>query len=166
MPPFQQVSLSNFCPVRAAPVNCKCCYCEGEMSRSNTSRLSQAHRTGPQGAETRKNRLSSVATLTIEFQTASGSNVSTIIVKLLNFMKWVSMAEQLHTSLRSPCGMPSGGRSGVKLDTIRLCSRKMFYRDQSYHHVSSANLMMVLASCASTHLWVNREYRRGLSTHP
>ena len=56
----------------------------------------------------RKNRLSSVATLTTEFQTTSGSNVSTNTVRE-SFMKWVSMAEQLHTSLRSPCAMPSVG---------------------------------------------------------
>ncbi|CAB1349934.1 unnamed protein product [Coregonus sp. 'balchen'] len=35
LPPFQQVSSSNFCPARAAPVNCKFCYCEVETSRSN-----------------------------------------------------------------------------------------------------------------------------------
>ena len=35
MPPFQQVSLSNFCPARAAPVNSKCCYCEVEIFRRN-----------------------------------------------------------------------------------------------------------------------------------
>jgi hypothetical protein len=35
MPPFKQVSSSNFCPARAAPVNCKCCYCEVETFRSN-----------------------------------------------------------------------------------------------------------------------------------
>ena len=33
-------------------------------------------------------------------------------------MKWVSMAEQPHTSLRSPSAMPSVGWSGVKLTTI------------------------------------------------
>ena len=32
---FQQVSQSNFCPARAASVNCKCCYCKVEMSSSN-----------------------------------------------------------------------------------------------------------------------------------
>ena len=37
MLPFQQVSSSNFCPARAAQVNCKCCYCEVETSRSNNS---------------------------------------------------------------------------------------------------------------------------------
>ena len=31
----------------------------------------------------------------------------------LNFMKWVSMAEQPHTSLRSPCALPSVGWCGV-----------------------------------------------------
>ena len=40
----------------------------------------QAHRTGPPCAEARKNPLSSVATLPTKFQTASGSNVSTITV--------------------------------------------------------------------------------------
>uniref|UniRef100_A0A4W5P9R1 Inositol hexakisphosphate and diphosphoinositol-pentakisphosphate kinase n=1 Tax=Hucho hucho TaxID=62062 RepID=A0A4W5P9R1_9TELE len=35
MLPFQQVSSSNVCPARAAPVNCKCCYCVVEMSRCN-----------------------------------------------------------------------------------------------------------------------------------
>ena len=39
MPPFQQVSQSNFCPARVAPVNCKCCYCEVETSRSTTAQL-------------------------------------------------------------------------------------------------------------------------------
>ena len=37
-------------------------------------------------------------------------------------MKLVSMAEQLHTSVRSPCAMPSIGRSGVKLAVIGLWS--------------------------------------------
>ena len=32
--------------------------------------------------------------------------------------------------------------------------------------VLSANLMMVLESCLTMQSWVNREYRRGLSTHP
>jgi hypothetical protein len=36
--------------------------------------------------------------------------------------------------------------------------------DKAY--LSSANLMMVLEPCAATQLWLNREYRRGLSTDP
>jgi hypothetical protein len=32
-----------------------------------------------------------------------------------SFMKWISMAEQLHTSLRSPCAMPKVGWRSVKL---------------------------------------------------
>ena len=87
MPPFQQVSSSNFCHAGAAPINCKCCYCDVETSRRNNSSAvkwsaTQAHRTGPPSAEAcskrrqTKNLLSSVATLTTEFQTASGSNVS------------------------------------------------------------------------------------------
>ena len=35
-------------------------------------------------------------------------------------MKWVSMAEQPHTSLNSPCAMPSVGWSGLKLSNIGL----------------------------------------------
>ena len=38
-------------------------------------------------------------------------------------MKWVSMTEQPHTSLRSPCAMPSVGCSGVKHASIGLWSR-------------------------------------------
>jgi hypothetical protein len=59
-----------------------------------------------------KYHLSSVATLTTEFQAASRSNVSTITVRL--FMKWVSISEQQQTSLRSICAMPSIGWRGVK----------------------------------------------------
>jgi hypothetical protein len=33
-------------------------------------------------------------------------------------MKWDSLAEQPHTSLRSPCSKPSVGWSGVKLAAI------------------------------------------------
>ena len=32
--------------------------------------------------------------------------------------------------------------------------------------VASANLVMVLESWSATQSWVNREYRRGLRTHP
>ena len=41
-----------------------------------------------------KNCLSSVATLTTEFQTASGSKMSAKELVIGSFMKWVSMAEQ------------------------------------------------------------------------
>jgi hypothetical protein len=80
---FSNNSVRNICPARAAPVNCKCCYCEVETSRSNNTKWSatQAHRKGPPNAEACKNHLSSVATITTEFQTASGSNVSTITVR-------------------------------------------------------------------------------------
>ena len=37
-------------------------------------------------------------------------------------MNWVSMAEQLHTSVRSQCVMPSVSWSGVKLAAIGLWS--------------------------------------------
>ena len=39
-----------------------------------------------------------------------------------SFMKWVSMAKQPHTSLKSPCAMPSVSWSGVKLTAIGLWS--------------------------------------------
>ena len=39
-----------------------------------------------------------------------------------SFMKWVSMAEQPHTSLRLPYAMPSVGWSSVKLAAIGLGS--------------------------------------------
>ena len=66
MPPFQQVSSSNFCPARSAPVNCKCCSYEMETSRSNNSSAtkwsaSQAHRMGPLSAEARSTEKSFVA---------------------------------------------------------------------------------------------------------
>ena len=73
----------------------------------------------------RKNGLSSIATLTTEFQTTSGSTITITSAQLpffRSFMKWVSMAEQPHTSLRSPCAMPSVGWSGVKLAAIGLWS--------------------------------------------
>ena len=43
------------------------------------------------------------------------------------FMKWVSMAKQPQTSLRSPCAMPSVGWSGVKLATIGLEQWKLVH---------------------------------------
>ena len=64
-----------------------------------------------------KNRLPSVATLTIKFQTASGKNVSTRTVHQ-ELHELGSIAEKPHTSLRSPCSMPSVGWSGVKLAAI------------------------------------------------
>ena len=49
------------------------------------------------------------------------------------FMKWVFMGEQPHTSLRSPCAMPSGGWSGVKLPVIGLWSSgNVFSRVMNY----------------------------------
>jgi hypothetical protein len=60
----------------------------------------------------RKNRLSSVAALSTEFQAQE--------LLVGRFMKWVSMVEQPHTSLRSLCAMPSVGWNGVKLAAIGL----------------------------------------------
>jgi hypothetical protein len=57
-----------------------------ESLRSNNGsavkwQATQAHRRGALKRVTCKNNLSSVATLTTEFQTASGSNISTITVR-------------------------------------------------------------------------------------
>ena len=48
-------------------------------------------------------------------------------------MKWVSMAEQSHTSLRSPCARPSVGRSGVKLAAIGILEqwKRVLWNDES-----------------------------------
>jgi hypothetical protein len=65
------------------------------------------------------NGLSSVATLTTEFQTASGSNVSSRTVHLeLHDMGFHGRAAA--PSLKSPCAMPSVGCSGVKVAVIGL----------------------------------------------
>ena len=69
----------------------------------------------------RKKGLSSVPKLTTEFQTDTGSNISTTTVR------WELHERGFHDqkaaqSLRSPCAMPSVGWSGVKLDTIGLWS--------------------------------------------
>ena len=59
--------------------------------------------------------------LTAEFQTASGSNISTItVLRELHEMGLHSQAP--HRSLRSPCSIPSVGWSGVKLAGIGLWS--------------------------------------------
>ena len=50
-------------------------------------------------------------------------------------LKWVSMVEQPHTSLRSPCAMPSFVWSGVKLAVIGLWSRSCFTIWQSYGQI-------------------------------
>ena len=59
----------------------------------------------------RTNRLSAVATLNTEFKLPLKATSA----------QWVSMADPLHTSLRSPCAMTRFGWSGVKLVAIGLC---------------------------------------------
>jgi hypothetical protein len=49
----------------------------------------------------RKNCLSLVATLTAEFQTASGSNISTRTLRGALHEKWVSMADQPKIPMRN-----------------------------------------------------------------
>ena len=85
MPPFQQVSLSNFCPARAALVSAV--IVKWKHLGVTTA---QQRSGGPSKPTDRdrwvlkrlvcKNRLSSVATLPTEFQTAFVRNVSTITV--------------------------------------------------------------------------------------
>uniref|UniRef100_A0A674EFP3 Actin related protein 5 n=1 Tax=Salmo trutta TaxID=8032 RepID=A0A674EFP3_SALTR len=68
----------------------------------------------------RKNQLSSVVTLTTEIPTASGNNVSTRTVRQEFYEMSFYGRAAAHTSLRSPCAMPSVGWSGVKLAAIGL----------------------------------------------
>ena len=64
-----------------------------------------------------KNRLSSLPSSKLPLEATSAQALF-----VGSFLKWVSMAEQPHTSLRSPCTMPSAGWSGVKLTAIGLWS--------------------------------------------
>ena len=80
MPPFQQISLSNFCPARAAPVNCKWKRLGAQQISNKVIRHKLTERDcWVLKLEARKNHLSSVATLS-EFHMTSGSNVSKITV--------------------------------------------------------------------------------------
>ena len=65
----------------------------------------------------RKNSLSSVATLLSSLLSSKLPLEATSAQELFvwSFTKWVFMAERPHTSLRSPCAMPSVSWSGVKL---------------------------------------------------
>ncbi|XP_076329813.1 uncharacterized protein LOC143235481 [Tachypleus tridentatus] len=58
-----------------------------------------------------------------------------------SFMKWVSMAKQLHISLRSPCTMPSFGWNGVKHTAIGLCSSGNVFSGVMNHASPSGSLM-------------------------
>ena len=114
MPPFQQVSSSNFYPAKAVPVNCKCCYCEVAISR--LSREMVGHTSSQFGSLQSAGGASVLGFNTYtEFQIASGSNISTRAV-----------CRELHEiglhGLRTPCAMPSVGCSGVKLTAIGLWS--------------------------------------------
>ncbi|CAI9552192.1 unnamed protein product [Staurois parvus] len=55
-----------------------------------------------------------------DLQTSCGLQISTTTK---SFMKWVSMAEQLHPSLTSPSAMQSVGCNGLKHATTGLWSR-------------------------------------------
>uniref|UniRef100_A0A674EDP2 Actin related protein 5 n=1 Tax=Salmo trutta TaxID=8032 RepID=A0A674EDP2_SALTR len=80
----------------------------------------QVHGTGLLKRLGRKNQLSSVVTLTTEIPTASGNNVSTRTVRQEFYEMSFYGRAAAHTSLRSPCAMPSVGWSGVKLAAIGL----------------------------------------------
>ena len=87
-----------------------------------------------------KNRLPSVAILTTEFQTdLEATSAQTLFVESL--MKWISMAKQLHISLRSPCAMPSFSWSGVNLTTIGLWSSGNTFSGVVNHASPSGSLM-------------------------
>ena len=97
MPPFQQVSLSIVCPARAAPIKCKCCYCEGATTAQARSGRPQKHTEWDIRVLkrlVRNNHLSSVATLT-EFHIVSGNKVRTRTVH------WASWNGFLWPSIRT-----------------------------------------------------------------
>ena len=77
---------------------------------------------GLSSAEGGTNRLSSVATLTTEFKNCLWAQRQHKKLFVGSFMKWLSVAEQPRTSLRSPCAMPSVVWSAVKLAAIGLWS--------------------------------------------
>jgi hypothetical protein len=82
MPPFQISALLELPPSTVTAVVVK-----WKLLGATPARLGSGRRTGPQSAEACKNNLSSIATLTTKFLTASGSNVSTRTVRQeLHFM--------------------------------------------------------------------------------
>jgi hypothetical protein len=106
MPPFQQVGSSNFRPARAAPrstVSAVIVKWERLGATTAQPRSGRPHKLTEQNRRVLKrvpckNRLSSVATLTSNLQTASGSNVSTRTVRR-ELHEMLSMAKQPNTSL-------------------------------------------------------------------
>jgi len=58
-----------------------------------------------------------------------------------SFMEWVSMADQLHTSLTSSCAMPSVGWSGVKHAATGLWSSGNMFFGVMNHASLSGSLM-------------------------
>ena len=55
-------------------------------------------------------------------------------------MKWVYMAEEPHTNLRSPCAMPSVGWSDVKVTAIGLWSSGNVFSGVMNHTSPSGSL--------------------------
>ena len=136
MPPFQQVSWSNFCPARAAPVNCKCCYCEVETSRSNNGSAAKwSHKLTERDRQVLKrvvckNRLICCNTH------YRGPNCFWKQRQHMNSLSW------RRTSLRSPCAMPSVSWSGVKLTTIGFWSSGNTFSAVMNHVSSSGRIWM------------------------
>jgi hypothetical protein len=102
-------------------VNNKCCYCKVETSRSNNGsaakwQATQAHRMGPPSAEACSTSVLGCNTHYLWKQSQHNN------CYVGNITKWVSMAKQPHTTLRSQCAVPSVGWSGVKLGASGLWS--------------------------------------------
>ena len=127
MPPFQKVSSSHFCPVelplsmvRAVIVKWTCLGATTAQPQSG-----RPHKLTERGRRVLKYLGKIVCgrlqhSLPSSKRTLEATSVQTLFVE--SFMKLVSMSEQPHTSLRSPCAMPSVGWSGVKLTAIGLWS--------------------------------------------
>ena len=132
MPPFQQASLSNFCPAGAAQSTVSAVIVKWKRLGATTvqPRSGRSHKLTERDRRVlkrvaRKNCVSSVATLTTEFQTAFGSNVSTNSVRReLHEMGFHGRAavHKPKITMRNASRQPSVGWSGVKLTAIGLWS--------------------------------------------
>jgi hypothetical protein len=87
-------------------------------------------------------------------------------------MKWVSMAEQLHTSLRSLCAMPNVGWSGVKLTAVGLRSSGNAFSGVMNHDALSGSptdesefarrMLPAQLHSANCKVWLRRDNGLGL----
>ena len=116
LPPFQQVSSSNFCPVKALRSTVSAVIVKWKCLGATTAQ--------PQSGRPHKltERDSRVLKRVASENCLSSEATSEQELFVGSFMKWVSMAEQSHTSLRSPGAIGNVVWSVVKLAAIGLWS--------------------------------------------